>query len=121
MKFESCKIQFSKIFPEFINSLSENYDENYFNSFIGDFGLFILKLIKENENLAKKYLIRFNDLYNINQEDSDFINLLNVNALEILTDEYLSQKLCLELFNDKCYKKFREYLDFFYIDLTKYQ
>lgn len=118
MKFEACKVVFREKFPEFINSLNENYDENYFNSFIGDFGLYILKLINENKALAKVYLIRFNDIYNFNNEDSDFINLLNVNALEILTDEYMSQKFCLELFNGECYKKFREYLDYLYIDLT---
>ena len=64
-------------------------------------------------------MIIFNNFYNQNFDDKNFINILNVNILEVLTDEYSSQKMSLENFTGECYKKFRYYLDYLFHDLTK--
>lgn len=119
MDFKIFKNNIIELFPEFVNSLNEDYEEDYYNSFIGDLGLYLLDSISKNKSIAKNYLINFNNFYNENYSDKDLRNKLNVNALEILTDTYLCQKLCLEIFTGKCFETFRYYLDFLYQDLTK--
>ena len=61
MTFSECKEFLSENFPEFLKYLQEEYNEDYFNSYLGDFALFLLDSIEKNKGYSKAYIIIFNN------------------------------------------------------------
>ena len=45
MTFSECRDFLSANFPEFLKYLQEEYNEDYFKSYLGDFALFLLESI----------------------------------------------------------------------------
>lgn len=97
--------------PEFKKSFTEDLDENYYNSFMGDLGLFIKKAILNKELFCDRYLEYINSVYNDNYFNNEFVNMIKINILEVLTDTFETQNSSLKIFTNHCYLDFRKLLN----------
>lgn len=114
MKFDKLvSIVFEKI-PEFSKAYNDELDENYYNSFLGDLGLFTRNAIVDRKPYAIKSLRVICEIYNDFYEDKDFINKMNTNVLEILTDYHITQKTTVDNIDGRCLVAFKELLNSFF-------
>ncbi len=93
MKFENLTALIFRAIPEFKEALKEDSDENYYNFFLGNFGIFTRDAIRKNEEHAVRCLVLINDLINDNINDWDFRNKIVVNILEILSPPPAGRRL----------------------------
>lgn len=94
--------------PEFEEFYKEDLNEDYYNTFLGDFALFTRDAVKNGESYALKYLYFINHVVNRFPDDKDFINKMIINVLEILTDYEVTQRASRECFDGYCLVLFDE-------------
>ena len=104
--------------PEFKKFYKEDLDVNYYNLFMGDLGLFVRNSVLNEELYSNKLLVFINNLYNENYLNKEFINMLNINILEVLTDTVETQKESLKIFTSFCLQNFKNLLQDTFNDLT---
>lgn len=118
MEFLKVTDRIFKDLPEFKLEYKEDLEEGYYNSFLGDFGLFVRDGIVNRKAYALKSIKLINDLFNNNYKNKDFENKMIVNVLEVLTDYQITQKTSVEHFEGQCLIVFKGLLkSSFFTDL----
>ncbi|WP_421939096.1 hypothetical protein [Pedobacter sp.] len=108
--YKAAKLIFLAI-PEFEYSYKEELNPDYYNLFLGDFGLFVRDAIKHNNKVAVRCLVFISDLVNNNVNDEDFLNKMSINILEVLTDYRETQIDAVKYFSGHCLSMFQTLLD----------
>ena len=106
MKFETLVQSIFESVPEFQSFDQEDLDGGLQYIFLGAFGIFTRDAVTNNEPYATKCLNFINHIVNQYEGDADFIEMMQVGVLEILTDYATTQKAAVKHFDGKCLKMF---------------
>ena len=117
MEFNTLVNIIFRAVPEFELSLNEKLTSDYYNSFLGDFALFTKKAIKDNADHATHCLKLIDGLINDNLANKEFINMMVINVLEILTDSQASQRAAVKYFTGTCLSMFTELINTHFVNL----